>query len=469
MDRGYWEFYLLEAFRVEHKVWRTIEKFHMLPQGANIVVGVSGGADSVALLHILKGFASSRRWKMTAIHVHHGLRGGEADRDRDFVEKICRKWEIPCKIVYFDVAKEAQARGLGTEEAGRLLRYEVFDKERKGGIVAVAHNKNDQGETVLMRLCRGAGGAGLAGIRPVRDHIVRPLLFCTRKEIEQYCEKNGLHYCQDSTNRENIYTRNRVRNEILPLLEEIYPRATEHIAQTAEILAEEEKYLQEQARTLYYDALELAEKTKVVLKINVLTQMHKVMRKRVFAMAFWELGAKKDVSSVHFELLEGLLKQETGKSLNLPNKIHVRKNYGVLTMKKEDGESKDFCYSLPLEQEIFVKESDFFVRAWVCTEKKAENREDYCTKVFDYDKIGCAIFCRTRQKGDSLAIGNGRKKLKNFFIDEKIPREERERLPLIAFENEILWVVDQRVSAAYQPDEETKRFLTVQIRRFIKE
>lgn len=468
MDRGYLKF-CLGAFGLEHKVWCTIKEFHMCPQGSNIVVGVSGGADSVALLHILKGFASSESWNITAIHVHHGLRGVEADRDRDFVEGICRKWEIPCKIFYFDVAKEAQKRGLGTEETGRLLRYEVFDKERKGGVVAVAHNKNDQGETVLMRLCRGAGGAGLAGIRPVRDYIVRPLLFCTRKEIEEYCEENGLHYCQDSTNQENIYTRNRVRNEILPLLEEIYPRATEHIAQTAEILAEEEKYLQGQARALYYEALESAGKDEVTLKVNALMDMHKVMRKRVFAMAFRKLGAKKDVSSIHFELLEGLMKQESGKSLNLPNKIHVRKNYGVLTIKKEVEKSKGFSYSLPLDQEIFVGEADFFVRAWVCTEKKAENREDYCTKVFDYDKIGCAIFCRTRQKGDSLAIGNGRKKLKNFLIDEKIPREERESLPLIAFENEILWVVDQRISAAYQPDEETKRFLTVQIRRFVRE
>lgn len=454
---------------MEHKVWKTMEKYHMCPRGANIVIGVSGGADSVALLHILKGFAPWENWNITVVHVHHGLRGAEADGDRDFVEEICFKWGIPCKIFYFDVAKEAQKRGLGTEETGRLLRYEVFDRERKGGFVAVAHNKNDQGETVLMRLCRGAGGSGLAGIRPVRDYIVRPLLFCTRKEIEEYCEENGLHYCQDSTNQENIYTRNRVRNEILPLLEELYPKATEHIAQTAEILAEEEKYLQSQAKVLFYEALDKAGEDKVSLNVNVLLKMHRVMRKRVFAMAFRMLGAKKDVASIHFELLEGLLSQESGKSLNLPNKIHVRKNYGVLTMKKEVEERKGFCYSLPLEQEIFVAQAGLFVRAWVCTEKNAENKEDYCTKVFDYDKIGCAIFCRTRQKGDSLAIGNGRKKLKNFLIDEKIPREERDALPLIAFGNEILWVVDQRVSAAYQPEVETKRFLTVQIRRFVKE
>jgi tRNA(Ile)-lysidine synthase len=336
-------------------------------------------------------------------------------------------------------------------------------------VIAVAHNKNDQAETILMRLCRGAGISGLTGIRPVRDFIVRPLLFCTREEIEGYCQENELRYCQDSTNMENIYTRNRVRNQILPLLTELYPKATAHIAQAAEIFAEEEEYLQEQAREQFSKAVEKGEKDEIRLNVNALTNMHRVMRKRVFGMAFQRLGAKKDVGVVHFELMEGLLMQQSGKSLHLPNKMIVQKNYDVLTMKKAGQESQDFCYSLPLEQKIFVVEAGFYVHTWVCTEKRTEKSEDSCTKVFDYDKIGCEIFCRTRQKGDRLAVGNGRKKLKDFLIDEKIPREERDRLPLIAFEDQILWVVGKRISTAYQVDGETKRFLTVQIRRFVKE
>lgn len=457
----------LGALGMQKKAWQSIEKFHMCPFGTKIVVGVSGGADSVALLHILKGFAHVQNWSLTAIHVHHGLRGTEADRDRDFVENICQKWGVPCKVYCFDVAKEAQKRGLGTEETGRLLRYEVFEKERDGGVIAVAHNKNDQAETILMRLCRGAGVSGLTGIRPVRDAIIRPLLFCTRKEIERYCEENELSYCQDSTNMENTYTRNRVRNQILPLLEEIYPKSAEHIAQTAEIFMQEEEYLQEQAQALFLKALERANQNEIALNAASLQNMHSVMQKRVFAMAFSELGAKKDVGSIHFELLEGLLKQENGKSLNLPNKITVQKNYDTLNIKKEREEASTFCYSLPLEREIFVAEAKIFVQTWVCTEKRTEKREDSCTKVFDYDKIGCALSCRTRQEGDRLAIGNGHKKLKGFFIDEKIPRQERDRLPLIAAGSEILWVVGKRSSAAYQPDEATKLFLTVQIRRFI--
>jgi len=397
------------------------------------------------------------------------LRGQEAYRDRDFVVEICRKWEIPCKVYCFDVAKEAQRRSLGTEETGRLLRYEVFERERKGGLIAVAHNKNDQGETLLMRLCRGAGVSGLTGIRPVRDFIVRPLLFCSRKEIEDYCEENGLNYCQDSTNMENTYTRNRVRNQVLPLLEEIYPKAAEHIAQTAEIMAEEEDFLQEQASAFYLKVLKKSKRNEIALDAECLKDMHQAMRKRVFAMAFQELEGKKDIGSVHYELLVGLLGQESGKSLNLPNNIFAQKSYDVLKMKKDHEDGKGFSYLIPLEKEIFVPEAKLFVRTFLCTEKRTEKSEDSCTKVFDYDKIGCALFCRTRQNGDRLAIENGRKKLKDFLIDEKIPREERDSLPLIATEGEILWVVNKRVSAAYQPDENTKRFLTVQIRRFIEQ
>lgn len=452
---------------MKKKVWQTIEKFQMCPYGSKIVVGVSGGADSIALLHILKGFAQEQNWGLTVVHVHHGLRADEADGDREFVEKVCRQWEIPCKVFYFDVAKEAEKRSMGTEEAGRLLRYESFEKERDGGFIAVAHNQNDQGETVLMRLCRGAGGAGLIGIRPVRDNIVRPLLYCTRREIEKYCEDNQLSYRQDSTNFENNYTRNRIRNQILPLLEEIYPKTTEHIAQTAEILGEEQEYLQIQAQELFLRSAKKMGKGEVTLNIEVLQSSHRVLRKRVFALALDKLGAKKDFGATHFEILEGLLSQESGKSVNLPNKVIAKKSYDILQMKNAHHGSKEFCYPLHLGEEIFVPEANIYVDLKVCTEKKAENDIDGCTKVFDYDKIGCALFCRTRQKGDSLAIRNGRKKLKDFMIDEKIPREERDSLPLIALDSDILWVVGKRISVAYQPDEATKRYLTVQIRRFI--
>ncbi|AMJ42298.1 tRNA lysidine(34) synthetase TilS [Anaerotignum propionicum] len=453
---------------MQSKVWQTIEKYHMCPQGAHIVVGVSGGADSMALLHLLNGFAGEQGWSITAVHVHHGLRGEEADRDRNFVQEICQEWKIPCKVYYFDVSKEAKARRLGTEEAGRLLRYEAFEQERQGGMIAVAHNKNDQGETVLMRLCRGAGVSGLTGIRPVREFIIRPLLFCTRKEIEEYCQDKGLSYCEDSTNRENNYTRNRIRNQVLPLLEEIYPKATEHIAQTAEIMTEEEEFLQEQARVLFIKALKKSDENEIVLDAECLKSMHRAMGKRVLAMAFDALEGKKDIGSVHYELLVGLLGQESGKSLYLPNHIIAELSYGALILKKVREMSSHFSYPLPLNQEIYVPEAKLFVGTYLCTKKRTQKSQDSCTKVFDYDKIGCALFCRTRQNGDRLAIKNGRKKLKDFLIDEKIPREERDRLPLIATEDDVLWVVNQRVSAAYLPDENTKKFLTVQIRRFIE-
>ncbi|MFV0313746.1 MAG: tRNA lysidine(34) synthetase TilS [Anaerotignum sp.] len=452
---------------MQNKVWQTIDEFNMCPEGIHIVVGISGGADSVVLLHVLKGFAKKRRLKLTAVHVHHGLRGKEADADKEFVEALCRLWEIPCKIYEFCVEQEAKKRGIGTEEAGRLLRYEVFEKERKGGLIAVAHNQNDQAETVLMRLCRGAGVAGLAGIRPIRECIIRPLLFCTRKEIEAYCEENNLSFRQDSTNFQDIYTRNRIRNQVLPLLEESYSRATEHIAQTAKILADEEAYLQEGAQRAFQEALKELKEERVCLDVTALLGMHKVIRRRIFDLSFSHLKCKRDIGSIHFDLLESLLYHESGKRFHLPNQIIAEKSYDTLVIKKENSQDGGFSYLLKEDEEILIAEADIFVRIWVDVEKKIENDADCCTKQFDYDKIDCDIFCRTRQKGDRLAIRNGRKKLKDFMIDEKILREERDALPLIAADSEILWVLGKRVSSAYLPNETTKRFLTVQIRRFV--
>lgn len=452
---------------MEKKVWQTIQKFHMCPKGAEIVAGVSGGADSVALLHILQRFAAEQSWKLRAVHVHHGLRGAEADRDRDFVADFCQGLGVPCTSFHFDVRQEAQRRGLGEEETGRLLRYEAFEKTAGGGLIAVAHNRNDQAETMLMRLCRGAGLTGLCGIRPVRGQIIRPLLYCSRSEIEQYCEKNDLHYCQDSTNDENIYTRNCVRNEILPRLETIYPQAAAHMAQTAELLAGEEDYLSRQAQAGFRQAAIKIEADSITLSAAVLAAQHPAMQRRIFRMAMQALGAERGVGRLHFGLLEQLMEQETGKQLDLPHSITAVQAYGQLILQKNGMPHTGFCYALQPETEVFIPEAQIYVRLCVSMEKNAENWADGCTKVFDYDKIDRGLYCRTRREGDFLVIRNGRKKLKKFFIDEKIPKAQRDRLPLIACGEEILWVTGRRLSEAYRPSETTKRFLIVQIRRSI--
>ena len=205
---------------MREKVRHTIAKFLMFPQQAKIIVGLSGGADSVALLHMLCGMKEEMAWDISAVHIHHGLRGEEADADQKFAEELCASLGVPCVVKQYDVKAEASLRKLGEEETGRLLRYAAFrEAAGKNGYIAVAHHQKDQAETLLMRLCRGTGLTGLIGMSPVRGNICRPLLFCSREEIEEYCRENDLLWREDATNSQDKYTRNKMRLKVLPVLE----------------------------------------------------------------------------------------------------------------------------------------------------------------------------------------------------------------------------------------------------------
>lgn len=345
-----------------HQGLDTIGQFHMLPPGANIVVGVSGGADSVALLHRLLVLQKDKGWQLQVVHVHHGLRGDEAERDCQFVMSLCETWQVPCGVFRFDVRAEGAKRGLGLEETGRLLRYECFRKVAKGGWIAVAHHQGDQGETLLMRLCRGTGLLGLSGMRPVQGDVARPLLFVTRGEIEGYCQENQLDYCEDSTNEMTIYTRNRIRHELIPLMEEIHPKAGAHLAKTATYLAEDEDYLQTQAREAYQKAL-IEEGTGFLsLSKAAMKAYHPSIKKRVWRRAFEKFEEGNCLSAVHFALLEKLEQLPTGRSLQFPGGMVVKNAYDLFILERAGNQSgAGFSYELKLGQEIYIAEAGFFV------------------------------------------------------------------------------------------------------------
>ena len=445
---------------MQKKVRKAVGKFHMFPKQAKIVVGLSGGADSVALLHVLCAMKGDFQWDITAVHIHHGLRGADADEDAAFAAKFSEKLGVSCVIRHFDVQAEAKKRRLGEEETGRLLRYEVFREiAGENGFIAVAHHQKDQAETLLMRLCRGTGLTGLAGMAPVRENICRPLLFCSRKEIEQYCRENGLTWREDASNFEEKYTRNKLRLKVLPVLEEINSKAVERMAETAEILALEEDFLEQQAK-ICYESVKLPG-AEVALDRQKLSALHPAMRKRVLRKAMGEFLSA-DVSQVQIEALEDLLKKETGKSRDFLNGICAENRYDALVLSVKQEKAEGYCYALPLEIRIFIPETGMFVTCW--TSETYENTTDD-TKVFDGENITGELFCRTRKTGDLISLKKGRKKIKDLFIDEKVPRKERDTLPLIAMGEEVLWAAGLRVSEKYQPDENTKRFLYVKIEK----
>ena len=447
---------------MRQKVRNTIAQFHMFPPNAKIIVGLSGGADSVALLHVLCSLKEEFGWNMTAVHIHHGLRGKEADGDAAFAEEFCAKLGVPCLVRRYDVKAEAKARKLGEEETGRLLRYAAFQEiAGEDGYIAVAHHKRDQAETMLMRLCRGTGLKGLTGMSPVREKICRPLLRCSREEIEQYCRENGLMWREDATNQEETYTRNKLRLRVLPLLEEINPKTVEHMAETAELLSVEEDFLEQQAAACYKKVKGDGPKGAVHLKRKELQALHPAMRKRVLRKAMAAF-LQTDLSQAQIEALEDLLEKETGKSRDFLEGVHAENRYDllVLTMKKEKTEG--YQYALPLGERVFVPETGLNFTAWT-GEKRELLSED--TKCFDFDKIHGELFCRSRKTGDVISLKNGRKKIKDLFIDEKIPRNERATFPLITVGEEVLWAVGLRVSEKYQPDENTEKYLYVKIEK----
>lgn len=449
---------------MREKVRHTIAKFHMFPKGAKIIVGLSGGADSVALLHVLCGMKAEMEWNISAVHIHHGLRGEEADEDANFAVDFCAQLGIPCMVKRYDVKAEAKRRKLGEEETGRLLRYAAFrEAAGENGFIAVAHHRKDQAETMLMRLCRGTGLTGLVGMSPVREKICRPLLFCGREEIETYCRENDLTWREDATNSQDKYTRNKLRLQVLPVLEEINPKAVEHISETAELLAIEEDFLEQQAAACYEAAILPSPAGEVHLSREKLQGLHPAMKRRVLRKA---VGAflQTDVSQMQIEALEDLLQKPTGRSRDFLQGLYAENRYDMLVLSLKKEKSEGFCYALPMGEEVFIPEACIAVTLSF-DENFDEISDDICTKVFDYDKIEEPLFCRSRQTGDFIRLKNGRKKIKELFIDEKIPRGERERYPLVAMGGEVLWAPGLRSSEGLKADEKTIRYLGIRIRR----
>ena len=440
------------------QVRRTIEEYHMA-KGGRLIVGLSGGADSVCLLHVLRQLVPRYGWDLQAVHIHHGLRGEEADRDAAFAMGFAQSLGVPCQVVSFDVAAEARKQGRSTEEMGRILRYETFAKlAGENGQIAVAHHANDQAETLLMRLCRGTGLLGLTGMAPVRGNIIRPLLFCSRKEIEAYCKENRLMYQEDSTNKDTAYTRNKIRHEALPLLEEVHSGSTAHLAETAALLAADSDFL-EQAAKAAYEETKLNENP-VKLSCEKLFALHRALRMRVLRYAMADtLGSSNNISHVHLQDVESLLAKQSGTSVKTAGGLVVYRQIFGREEKKQAG----FSYDIPLGTDVFVQEAELLVESGVFSGKREEIPLDGCTNVFDYDKITQDLCCRTRKAGDQITLPGGTKKLKSFFIDEKIPADVRGSIPLIACGRDIVWIYGGRTSAKFAPDAQTTQYVRIRI------
>lgn len=492
---------------MQKKVLEFISEYQMLERGDRLVVGVSGGADSVCLLRLLHGYSKNYNLKLFAVHVNHGLRGEEAAHDEAFAQELCAQLQIPCRVVRFDVQREAKLTGLSEEEAGRECRYRAFQEEAKRQNcmkIAVAHHMDDNAETVLFRMFRGTGVPGLSGIAPIskmhygetvstssacrekeRMTVIRPLLCVTRAEIERYLEECGQVYCVDSTNFENFYSRNRIRNEILPIANGyINAQSVRNLNTLAQHAGKVTAYLERQAELLYEQCVNVGENS---LEIALQGEEEEVLLELVFRNCLYRLaGKKRDISAVHIEALCGLCKKQVGSSLDLPYEIGAKRSYEGIRLfvkqkeenQKQKSEPKSFIFqktaggivqdvSVPFGKhcgclKFSVKEIMEFGTE-PCTEIRKIAQNDY-TKCFDYDKIKGNISVRTPRDSDYLCIHpDGRKKLlKDYLVDAKVPKEERSDLYLVAEDDLVLWVLGKRTSENCRVSDETKRVLLIE-------
>ena len=470
---------------LEEKVLDFVRQHRLFQPGDKILAGVSGGPDSVCLFFVLlkirERFAGNLH--LEVLHVNHMLRGTEAQEDMEFVKKLCQEQKIAFHGAYFDVKAFAAENGCSTEEAGRILRYlelERVQKEQKLDKIAVAHHMDDHAETILMNLLRGSGLRGMVGIAPERGRIIRPLLGCSRAEIEQYLEQNQIAFRTDSTNLETVYTRNRVRREIVPVLTRINTKAVEHIAQFGMLAGEVDDYFQKKAQILF-DKFGKTKENKVILCLDCRKEekieLFYLLR---YAIASLEPGLK-DISKNHIEQLFELLDGKTGGKAVLPRQIIVEKGYQTMVIRKrlrEESAQADATTGHAREQEPVIvsrelleqKKSAVYTFSGVkfmFSIKKMKKNESFpkkkYTKWFDYDKIKFVLQIRNREPGDRIALfSDGRsKKLKDYFIDAKIPVRQRDVWPLVADGSQIVWIAGGRMSESYKIDSETVTVLEI--------
>ncbi len=441
---------------MQKKIEAYIREWNMLTNGDKVIVAVSGGADSVCLFHILLSLKERYSLGLRAVHVHHGLRGEEADRDARFVETFCRDVSIPCKVVWVNASSYGKEHGLTVEEAGRELRYGILEQE--AGVwgaakIAVAHHQEDQAETILHHLFRGSGLKGLSGIPPVRGAVIRPLLCVGKKEILAYLEERHLEYCEDSTNFSTDYTRNRLRLYLIPeICAAVNEEAVEHIVQAGEKAACADRYFEQEAERIWREH-GLEEPPRCGIETVVFQAQPEILKSYVvMQMVRRQTGSLKDVTSRHVNQICALADKRTGSSISLPCGLTAWKEYGKLWVGKgvslENGPTEQ-VYSLVMTQFSYEKQK-----------KIPENRY---TKWFDYDKIKGTLSVRTRKTGDYITLKGGKRKtVKAYMIDEKIPRQERDRIMLLAEGDHILWIVGYRISEYYKVTETTRQILQVQ-------
>lgn len=461
---------------LEEKVLNTIYKYKMIEEGENVVLGLSGGHDSIFLLHMLIFAREEISFNLILAHVNHGVRGQDALRDEKFVKDLAEKLDLQYFSTRVDMVGLAKEKNISEEEAGRELRYGFFRdiiKKLGQGKIAVAHNRKDQAETLLMRIMRGTGIDGLKAMDFKVEDIIRPILDIDRWEIEKYIEDNNIATVLDGTNLETIYTRNKVRLELIPYIEENFnPNIVDTLFRLSENARLDSDFLEKYTNNIYANLLKGKKDSSLVFDSNSFENEDPSIKMRVIRKAIEDINnGLQGIEQVHiWAVIDLFHKKETGKMVNLPNGIVARVSYEDLIIEKNKEDQNKFAtidaykYNLKIgRNDLKNYRLELVLEVLDREDKKLKNKSKN-VEYFDYDKIKGFLSIRNRKAGDKfIPFGmKGSKKLKDYFIDEKIPRELRDRIPLLVDGNSIIWILGYRTSEVYKVDKNTKTFLKVE-------
>ena len=447
----------------------------MLSPGDRVIVAVSGGPDSVCLLRALLALAPEYGLTLHIAHLDHRFRGSESAAEAEFVAGLAKKLGIPATIESRDVPAYCAERGLSAQAGAREVRYrflrQVADSAGANRI-ALGHTANDEAETLLMRLIRGAGVSGLSAIPPVREDIIRPLIDITRDEILAYLKELGQDFVTDPSNVKPLYTRNRIRQEVLPILERFNPRVVEALAQAAEVLRDEDAAMEESIAPVMAEMVRQEHGAVHIVRTSfsgLLPALQRRVLRKALALACGDVTA--ELSSVQTrEALGFMANTQTGRSMELPGDLALEREYDSFLIRRfVRGEEFSLLLAVPgltafpgagLEVEALVHDA---------VTHPGPSDENYLWQAqFDYDKIALPLYLRSRRSGDWFCPAgmNGlRKKLQDYFVDEKVPRAGRANLPLLATNEDLLWVIGMRTDGRFLPGPGTKKLLIVRVRK----
>lgn len=447
---------------IEKKVENTIDKYNMLNNVNAVIIGVSGGADSMALLKFFEGYSKKRNLNLIAAHVNHCLRGEESDRDENFVREYCQKNEIKLEILRIDVNKIAEETKKGLEECARKLRYDFFNElsVKYDGKIATAHTLSDSVETMLLNLARGTGVAGLCGIPAKRDNIIRPLIAVKRTETQRYCEENGISYVTDSTNLKREYTRNKIRLDVITVLKQINPEFEAVVERTMSFLKSDDEYLNSIAKRFLNESYI----SKGVYNLDKIKYEPLPILSRFIRLAVFEF-LKSNVTAQHIELILNLIKNNSG-AVILPQNVKVSVEKHILYVKKVEKElissRKEFVIPFKVGSVLTENSEKFIIKVLRKSEFDKFNKLPFLYAM-DCDKISADANFRTRRAGDKFCqAGRGvTKSVKKLFNELKISQNERNDVLILADKNEVLWINKVGISESVKVTESTENIVII--------